>query len=187
MSMGVAQVLSRVPAGARVTVIGITDHSFTLPYILLRARVPDDAGYFGDRLDSARKQITTAWKMRSGKLAPQFPRADILGALALTQQIFATESNGSRRGLVIFSDMRESTPELDFEVMDTVPPFPAFAPRCGTVPDLRYVEIDVLGVDGAGRSTSRWQSVEMFWRGLSERTGAIVRQYSALREAQQAK
>jgi hypothetical protein len=34
-----------------VTVIGITDHSFGKPDILLSARIPDDAGYFGERLD----------------------------------------------------------------------------------------------------------------------------------------
>ena len=39
---GVTRVLSQVPVGSRVFVIGITDHSFTQPYILLKANVPGD-------------------------------------------------------------------------------------------------------------------------------------------------
>lgn len=107
------------------------------------------------------------------------------GALALAQQIFAAEPTGERRELFVLSDMRESMPELDFDAPDAVPPFPALAVRCGTLPDLRSVEVYVLGVDGAGRSTSQWQSVQIFWRGYFESTRAELKEYSALREVLQ--
>jgi hypothetical protein len=42
----VAHVLSKVPAGAHVTVLGIIDNSFAQPYVLLSADVLNDEGYF---------------------------------------------------------------------------------------------------------------------------------------------
>jgi hypothetical protein len=179
---GVAQVLSEVPAGARVTIIGITDHSFTQPYIILRAHVPEGGGYFGERLDSARRQLAVAWKVRSAKLIPQFSETDIFGALALAQQIFSTEPEDKEQELFIFSDMRESTKELDLEALDSVPSFSALAPRCGILPDLRRSEVYVIGADGAGKPMAYWQSLQAFWSGYFDRTGAALREYSALRE-----
>jgi hypothetical protein len=44
---GVTRLLAQIPAGSRLTVIGITDHSFAEPYILMLARVPDEPGYTG--------------------------------------------------------------------------------------------------------------------------------------------
>jgi len=49
--------LAEVPAGTNLTVIGIRDHTFTEPDILMRAQVPDDPGYFGERQKETRHQI----------------------------------------------------------------------------------------------------------------------------------
>jgi hypothetical protein len=110
---GVTHVLAQVPAGPRVTVIGITDDSVAPPYVLLSAHNPDYAGYFGERLNAARGQIVWAWRLRSARLDPQFHLTDILGALQLARQIFTQQPDASRKRLIIFSDMRQSTPELN--------------------------------------------------------------------------
>ena len=69
---GVTHILAQVPAGARVSIIGITAHSFAQPYFLLSATVPDDPGYFGERLGAARNEIVRVWKLRSARLQPSF-------------------------------------------------------------------------------------------------------------------
>ena len=181
---GVTRVLSQVPAGARVTVIGITDHSFAHPYILLSVRIPDDPGYFGERLAAARGQIVRIWKLRDAHLGPHFHRTDILGALQLASQIFAQQPNVTKKTLVIFSDMRHSMSDLDMEVPPTVPPFSIFAKRCGSLADLHNVQVLVLGVDGSGKSAVYWQSLKMFWDGYFHSAGAVMRIYSILRELQ---
>jgi hypothetical protein len=181
---GVTLVLSQVSAGTRITVIGITDHSFAQPYMLLSARVPDDPGHFGERLNAARGQIIRAWKVRNAHLDPHFPRTDTLGALQLAGQIFAQQADGSRKTLVIFSDMRHSMSDLDMEAPSTVPPFSIFAKRCGPLADLHNVQVLVLGVDGSGKSAVYWQSLKMFWEGYFHNAGAIMRIYSILRELQ---
>ncbi len=178
---GVTRVLSQVPTGTHVTVIGITDHSFAQPYILLSAQVPNDPGYFGERLNAARGQIIRAWKSRSTRLDSHFHQTDILGAFELTSQIFAQQSDSSRRTLIIFSDMRQSTTGLNLESLQTVPSFSILAKRCGTLPDLHNVQIQVLGADGAGKSMIYWQSLQDFWKSYLRNAGAILTSYSALR------
>ena len=179
---GVTRVLSQLPAGAHVTVIGITDHSFAQPYILLSAHVPDDPGYFGERLNAARSQIVRAWKSRSVRLDSHFYHTDILGALHLSSQIFAQQPEASKKTLVIFSDMRQSTQELNLESMQTVPSFSVLAKRCRTLPDLHDVQTQTFGVDDAGRSSVYWKSLRTFWQQCFRAAGSSTFRYSALRE-----
>ena len=130
---GTAKVLAQVPCGSHVTVIGITDHSYAQPYILLSAHIPDDPGYFGERLTGARDQLIRAWKVRSSCLAPHFPETDILGVLQLADDIFAQDPGAEQKTLLIFSDMRQSTHDLDLESPAIVPSFETWqgaAARC---------------------------------------------------------
>jgi len=181
---GVSRLLVQVPAGSRVTVIGITDHSFAQPYILLSAHVPDDAGYFGERLAAAHSQLVRTWKVRSSQLDPHFRQTDILGALQLAGEVFAQEPDAGRRNLVIFSDMRQSAPELNLESPKLVPSFSTVAARCGTLPALQQVQVDVLGGDGSGKSSAYWQSLKSFWAVYFHDAGANLKSYSVLREPQ---
>jgi hypothetical protein len=106
----VTKVLGQVPASSRITIIGITDQSFSQPDILLSATVPEDPGYFEERLTAARTELIRAWKGRSQRLQPNFQRTDVLGAPLLASQFFAEQVAARRKVLVIFSDMRNSTP-----------------------------------------------------------------------------
>jgi hypothetical protein len=179
---GVTHVLAQVPAGARVTVMGITDHSFTQPYILMRARIATDPGYFGERLAAARNQLVRVWKTRSARLEPNFRHTDILGALLLSSQIFREVSTSNQRLLIIFSDMRQDTPELDLETVAKVPLYSGVADRCGPLPDLRGVRVEIVGAGGAGHSTAYWGELQAFWVDYFHCSGADIEKYSSLRE-----
>jgi hypothetical protein len=181
---GVTKLLARVPADSRVTVIGITDKSFAQPDILLSATIPNDAGYFGERLKSAQLQLVRAWKARSAKLGPAFRQTDILGALMLAREIFDQQRNAKEKVLVIFSDMRQQTRELDLESPSTVRGFDNIE-RMGTkigTANLAGVHVHTLGVDGAGKSFLYWQDLREFWIKYFRRTGASLEGYSVLRE-----
>lgn len=182
---GVTRLLSQIPAGSRVTVIGITDHSFAQPYILLSAHVPSDAGYFGERLNAAQIQLVKAWKQRTARLDPRFPRTDILGALQLVSQMFAQQPDAGRKRLVIFSDMRQNTPELNLESTKIVPSFSSVRNRCGEIPSLHNIQVHVLGADGAGKSSAYWQSLQLFWKEYVRHAGAVLQAYSLLRSLPQ--
>jgi hypothetical protein len=162
-----------------VTVIGITNHSFTEPDILLSATIPADAGYFGERLNAARSELVRAWKTRSAKLAPRYHSTDIIGALALAGQIFAQPS---QKILVIYSDMRHRTAGLDLESPASQPGFGRIqASGRAVAVALPRVEVYVLGVDGAGKSLTHWESLRGFWADSFRASGATMKEYSVLR------
>jgi hypothetical protein len=185
---GVTKLLAQVPADSRVTVIGITDKSFAQPDILLSATIPGDAGYFGERLKSARTQLVRVWKTRSVKLRPIFRQTDILGALMLTHELFDQQGKANRKVLIIFSDMRQQTRELDLESPSTVPSFD----RVGTrktkigIANLGGVHVHALGVDGAGKSLSYWQSLRDFWTEYFRASSTSLESYTVLRDPTQA-
>jgi hypothetical protein len=180
---GVTRVLAQAPLGSHITVIGITDRSFAQPYLVLSASIPNDPGYFGERLGAARKELIGVWKLRSSKLQPTFKQTDILGALFLAGQVFAEQPNATPKMLVIFSDMRQNTAELDLES-----PNPRLDSGMGRrkldfpLPDLSRVEVYAMGVDGADKPISYWQGLRHFWTNDFTACGASLRDFSVLRE-----
>jgi hypothetical protein len=181
---GVTRLLTQVPVSSRVIILGITDKSFVQPYILLSARVPDDPGYFGERLQAARRQLVALWKRRCAQLQPHFKYTDILGVLLTANQIFDESPKTSRRILVIFSDMRQHTRELDLESGSSVPSFVQLKQRSKpvSVAALKGVEVYALGVDGAGKPITYWQSLRTFWSQYFRSAGAVLQGYSVLRD-----
>jgi hypothetical protein len=97
----------------------------------------------------------------------------------------APEPDVGRRTLVLFSDMRQSTPDLNLESLRIVPSFSSVAKRCGALPDFHNVQVYFLGVDGAGRSTIYWESLQCFWTAYFHNAGAVLENYSVLRELPQ--
>ncbi|MGA8087635.1 MAG: hypothetical protein WCA10_10030 [Terracidiphilus sp.] len=179
---GVSRVLSKVPAGSRITIIGITDHSFSQPDILLSARTSAEPGYFGERLDAARGQLVKAWKGRSAQLNSDFRHTDVFGALRLAGQILAQEPSVGARTLVIFSDMRQNTNELNLEFSSNALRRSLIRVRCEPIAYLKNVKVYVMGADGATRTAAYWQSLRIFWENYFRGEKADLKDYSVLRE-----
>lgn len=180
----VSAILATLPAGTRVTIAGITDHSFVQPYILLSAQMGDDPGYFGERLARARGQVTAAWRARAKTARRDFPHTDILGALLLASQLFAQSPPGNRRGLIIFSDMRQTTNDLNLEghsPKNPATPVATLRSR-GLLANLDGVEVSALGVDGAGKSIAQWNALKEFWSAYFNEAHSRLGSYAALRE-----
>ncbi len=178
----VAKQLAQVPAGSRITIIGITDHSFIQPLILLSATIPADAGSFGERLSAARDELVRRWQTRKATLVPRFGQTDIIGAMMLAGQLWRTPVSSYRRLLVIYSDMRQSTFDLNLEASpsghnayDTI--------RKQDTSSLSGVEVEIVGVDGAGRSMNYWRDLRRFWVDYLNACGAKLTQYSPIRDA----
>jgi len=181
----VSQVLKQVPAGAHVTVLGITDDSFAQPYFLLKATVAPDAGYFGEKLASARQRLETAWKTRSRDLTPTFPGTDLFGAFLVAGQIFQEAGAGRRDVLVVFSDMWQETREFNFGRMREVcaPEAMEKVRSQKLLANLRDAEVEVLGTDAPGRNKAEWACVRDFWMKYLAEAGTRSRDYSVMREA----
>lgn len=179
---GVTRVLGQVPINCRVSVIGITDQSFARPYILLSASVTDDPGYFAERLEKARAELIRRWKNRSANLKPDYRSTDILGALVIAGQLFDESSSASLRVLVVFSDMRHATRDVNLESPLIVPAFAGLEhSRAVPLVHLRGTNVYLLGVGGSGKTAEYWQGLERFWRDYFMTAGSTVCSYSPLR------
>jgi hypothetical protein len=177
----VSEIVGQVPMNTHLSVVGVTDESFAQPYILLSATVTSDPGYFGERLAAAQRSIQIAWNNRSHELSPSFPGTDLLGAFLVASQIFQKAGAGKRDVLVVISDMRQETAELNTsaelcsqETMEAVKTRRLLA-------NLRDSQVYALGVDSAGRSKTEWMCVHDFWVRYFTEAGATLRNYSVLR------
>src|SRR6185295_4030699 len=110
----ISHLLANLPAGSRVTILGITDASLTNPYALLSADVSPDSGYFGSRLRVARQELVTAWNTRAKNLVPTAPHTDLIGVILYASEILS-RSHATRKVVVLFSDMRQEANGLDLE------------------------------------------------------------------------
>jgi hypothetical protein len=176
----VTRVLANAAQGSQIRIVAITDHSFTQPYILLSAKIPEERGYFGERLRGARAELVRVWKSRTAHLMPSFPGTDLIGALFLASDIFQRDASASDKLLLIFSDMENSTPELDLEHASGTDALLLFGNAL--IPNLKGVDVQISGVDAAHKSIAYWQNVKNFWTKYLSRAGAKVRSYTALRE-----
>jgi hypothetical protein len=181
---GVTRLLASVPTNSKVTIIGITEKSFSQPYILFSATVSDDQGYFGERLAAARQQLIRAWQKRSAQLGPNAGSSDVLGALFVASALFQEPRVRQRKVLVLYSDMRHVTPGLDLESPVTIRVEAALTTveRHKLLAHLSGVEVFVVGADAAHESVAQWESLKQFWATYFEKTGATLYSYSILCE-----
>jgi hypothetical protein len=180
----ITSILAALPAGAKVTVIGITDDSFATPYIILSGELSGDEGYFKERLAKGRATLTHVWQERSAPLAPNCAKTDILGALLVVSEEFHASPSGRRKVLVVLSDMRQATRALNLEHPSVVQT-PAAMHQVANdrlLADLRGVEVYAEGVDAAGETVPYWQSLHDFWTAYFVQAGATLARYSALRD-----
>ena len=179
----VTQLLTRIPAGSHVTVLGITDNSFAQPYVLLSATVSPDEGYFKERLAVARRALAQAWKARSSNLKAGFRQTDVLGALLLAGQVLQRAPLNGKKVLVVFSDMVQETKGLDFRKSKEVLAGEFLARLRGEqmVANLKGVDVYVLGVEVPDMRASGWHQLHEFWKEYFQASEANLIQFSVLR------
>ncbi len=180
---GVTRILASSPAGSRVSIYGITSDSFGRPYSLLTAHLPDEEGYFKERLARGRAEVIRAWQQRAANLKPRFTQTDLLGAMFIASQSFEQAPPAERKLLIVFSDMRQSTAGLDFEhiAVGNTDILINKATQNSGEPDLSGVEAYALGVDAAGITYDRWRDIRNFWTEYFRKAGANLKAYSVLR------
>jgi hypothetical protein len=181
---GVSGILAALPAGTKVTVVGITGDSFASPYMLLSAELTGDEGYFKERLANGHATLLRAWQARSGRLAPNCPETDILGALFVASEVFRESPEDDRKVLVVLSDMRQATRALNVEHQPVVRTDTALRQVANNklFADLHGVDVYTEGVDAVGETVDYWQSLRDFWTAYFVRAGAKVKGYSVLRD-----
>lgn len=180
----VTSLLAKIPPASRVTVLGITEDSFSRPYILLSARTEDDPGYFEEKIAAARQQLIRVWRERSAKLEPRSSQTDILGAIVVAGQLLGQRADAERKLLVIYSDMLHVTRYLDLETKADISAGSALAKVAQEklLPNLNGIEVHVLGATASRRDAGQWDRTRQFWTAYFAKAGASLASYSILRD-----
>ena len=86
--------------------------------------------------------------------------------------------------VVIFSDMRQDTADLNLESPATFDAKAAvvITEKKGLVARLGNVNRYALGVDNAGKPIAYWERLREYWAEYFKKAGANVQSYSILRE-----
>jgi len=176
----VADVLRQLQSGDRVLVIGITDAFGHVP--VLMDRTVAQAGYLGLQLHAAREMLRAEWLQIAATLEPTYSRTDVIGALRLL--IGFMDISGGPMRLIILSDLRQSTSELDLESPSRIDVSRALAivRRGGDLRRLKDADVLLLGVDPSTKSAVYMSTLKAFWTELFSAAGARVRAFSVLRQ-----
>jgi hypothetical protein len=84
--------------------------------------------------------------------------------------------------LVLFSDMRNDTRDLNLEAPQVASGVHNGSRNTETVQaELHDVQVFVCGVDGADKSVFYWQALQQFWREYFTKAGASMTSFSVLR------
>lgn len=182
----VSAVIANSSAGSRLTVIGITNRSYANPLVLLEARTAADRGSFSNRLTAARRTLVSEWMKRAQSLKPSYNETDVLGAFLYAGEVFA-RSDGERKVLLVLSDVRNYTPELDLETPKVIDVDKSLkqVEKQRLFAALGGVEVFIIGAgDHSGkRGTAYAVSLRSFWRQFIERSGGALKVFSTTREA----
>ncbi len=178
---GLDRMISGLPSGTQLTVLAISDQSFSKPDVLFSGALPRDKGplQFLDQISLAKNRIRRSVRRLRDSKPPRFPQSDILGFL-----VFAADSlqqaPRTERSLVLFSDMRQFTPGLDFETPDKIDASEALraTERQQLLPDLKGTDVYVQGVHASGKSVAYWLSLKQFWVEYFRSTGASLKTFS---------
>jgi hypothetical protein len=163
-------------------IVGITGKTRTDPLVLLKAKLTENPGYFGERLKRDRAIILASWQKTAERLKPFSQETDIVGALELAAGLL----QGSKvRTLYVLSDGKNCTPVLNLEG----PPkkhgvFEKKLKNINVFPNLEGVDVFWLGAGGPGTTGLHLESLEGFWRGFIERSGGRLSVFTSLREVQ---
>jgi len=181
----VTGLLAKIPPASRVTVLGITEDSFSHPYILLSAKTTNDSGYFGERITAARQTLIRAWQERSVRLKPRASQTDILGALVVAGHMFERTPHANRQVLIVYSDMLHFTRHINLETKGEISLGSALAKveHGMLLAHLSDVEVHILGVSAAGNEVAQWERVRQFWVAYFKKVGVSMKSYSIAREA----
>ena len=174
----VGNILSRVRSGDRVMVIGITDGFGSVP-VLLDRTLPE-GGYLGLQLQAAREILRSEWLKIAESLEPKYKGTDVIGALRLLSGFMDV----SPQRLVILSDLRQASRELDLESQTRigVPQTLATIRRSGNLPTFNGTDVFLLGVDPSNKSAGYMATLREFWTELFSAAGAHVRVFSVMRQ-----
>jgi len=175
---------SHAAPGDSIRVLGLTESSFSKPFMISEAVIPKKKGRFGEVI--ARARLDLVKNLQGQDLQASAPATDIFGAVSLANILFMGTGANTEKRLLFFSDMRQCTHELNLEGAGEIDVDRAISrvKAMGLIPELTGVSVWCLGVHSSGRSSSYWLSLKNFWIKYFAEARAKVVNYSMERRWQ---
>jgi hypothetical protein len=174
-----------MPAGTEFGVIGITETTYSRPLLIISGQIPADPGplEFVNRIELARTRAARQFRAAAERIAVTAQKTDVIGAFFVASEILRNGHSGARN-LVFLSDMRQSATPLDIETPKVISVKTALSTveQHHLFPDLRGVDVWILGVDAAGKDVAYISSLREFWTAFLARSGAHLRAFSMMRD-----
>lgn len=181
----VGDFISRIDAGLKLYVIGITEDSLGKPYYILTARTTDDPGYFKEKIRRDKRKILHNWQNIEGNLKPSAHSTDIFGAIYLAETILKINPSGVKE-LIIFSDMRNTEGINLSSLKDIETQVAELSHKRMRIPDLNGVKVSIYGVHNKGNSDEYRNKLMGFWRDFITKANAELVVYTSMREVMEA-
>jgi hypothetical protein len=178
---GISGIINSLSYGDRLLIFGITD-SFGNPAMLFDRTLPINNNYLDLQVKAAQEGMVSEWNNVSKGLRgkTKYKKSDILGAISLLPYMAGLSSQNAQNILIVFSDLRQCTPDLDLESVKRIPTDRVLPQLKGSgkIPRLNGYQVYLLGVDPNGKSADYFESLKDFWMKFFAESGAQVRSFS---------
>lgn len=173
----VLQIIDHLKAGDRIQVLLITEASWSKPEFVIDEEMPSRVGYFNQEIKRAKLRIVRAFRKRIAELPNTRPTSAILDGLFLVSQVLS-EQDAERRVLVVLSDMQSNSEALSVSDIAKDPKKSLIKVRDeGLIPDLKGIEVYIMGVSSACMPVKQWRKLVIFWKEFFRLSGCTLRKF----------
>jgi len=178
----ITDVLSGLQPETCVMIIGVTERSYSRPFIIMeRSCIPKAQSLLDSRPKDKKKAVVAEWNLKSKTLKADRERSDVIGAGCLAGSYFSNaDQNTPDRWMLYYSDMRHNTHGINLSGVEMV--------RTGTVmkvvrdkgllAHLKGVKVWCLGVHTTDKEQQYVDSLKSFWAEYFKNCGATLHTFS---------
>ena len=178
----IMQLIDALKPCDEIQIMLITQDTFSSPEYLLSHKMPNRTGYFNEEIKRKKIQIMREFKKRAEQVGNNRCATSLIDGIYMFAQM-CREQRLSKKILVMFSDMRQFTREISEDmIVQRGDKILGQLKADDMIPDMRGIDIHVMGASTAGLSLQRWRKLERFWRKFFAASGGKLKSYSIGRD-----
>lgn len=160
-----------------IQIMLITENTFSNPEFMLYETMPSRAGYFNEEVRRKKISLINEFRRKTEKLDIERPATSLIDGINMFAKM-CREHADKRQVLVIFSDMRQFTKEINEDmIVQRGDKVLTQLKADNLVPDMRGIEVYVMGVSTANIKIRNWKKLEAFWKNFFCEAGGNLKCY----------
>jgi hypothetical protein len=161
----------------KIDILLVTEATFSNPEHMITGEMPSKAGYFKEELRRRKIHLMNEFRSKAEKLSNERPATALIDGIWMFARM-CQEHRNHEKNLILLSDMRQFTKALDEDVI-TQNVNAAFSKVKSEqlIPDMKGINVYVMGVSTAGMTVQKWRKLEMFWKKFFAAAGANLKSY----------